>query len=78
MSTLEPLQVEEIAPHDDGDHTYLSVKFPLFDGDGTASSMCGISTDITHRKRAEEELHRSEARTRAILEASPDLQFIIA
>lgn len=77
LTSLAPLQAEEIARQDDGDHTFLSVKFPLFDSHGQATSICGISTDITSRKRAVEELRRSEARTRAILAASPDLLFII-
>ncbi len=49
-----PLELEEIAPHDDGSHTYLSLKFPLFNSDGTSDMVCGISTDITKRKKAEE------------------------
>ncbi len=49
-----PLELEEIAPHDDGPHTYLSLKFPLFNPDGTSDMVCGISTDITKRKKAEE------------------------
>jgi PAS domain S-box-containing protein len=49
-----PLQMEEIAPGDDGPHTYLTVKFPLIDAAGRAYAVCGISTDITARKRAEE------------------------
>ena len=32
---------------DDGDHTYISVKFPLHDETGRAYGVCGISTDIT-------------------------------
>jgi PAS domain S-box-containing protein len=54
-----PLQLEEVAPHDDGPHTYLSVKFPLHDQTGRASAICGISTDITDRKRAEAEVQRA-------------------
>lgn len=50
------LQFEEVAPQDDGLHTYLSVKFPLFDFDGEPYAVCGISTDITPRRRAEEQL----------------------
>jgi PAS domain S-box-containing protein len=31
--------------------TYLSVKAPLYDATGTAYAVCGVSTDITERKR---------------------------
>lgn len=47
------LEIEEKAPHEDGIHTYVSVKFPLFDREGTVYALCGISTDITLRHRAE-------------------------
>jgi PAS domain S-box-containing protein len=50
-----PLQFEETVPHDDGLHTYVSIKFPVRDDRGIYA-VCGISTDITERKRAEEEL----------------------
>jgi len=49
-----PIQVEELAPHDDGVHTYISSKVPLFNRDGVPYALCGISTDITESKRLEE------------------------
>jgi PAS domain S-box-containing protein len=52
----EYLEVEEVAPQTDGEHIYLSVKFPLKDINGVPYAICGISTDITDRKRAEESL----------------------
>jgi PAS domain S-box-containing protein len=62
-------QLEEIAPHDDGPHTYISIKFPLREADGKVYAVCGISTDITERKRGERELeqakHAAEAASRA-------------
>ncbi len=50
-----PMQFDENANLEDGIHSYLSVKFPLFALDGTVSAVCGISTDITDRKKLEEE-----------------------
>ncbi|WP_437752523.1 AAA family ATPase [Sorangium sp. So ce1389] len=48
-----PMEWEEEVPLKDGPHTYLSVKFPL--GKGVMPGvLCGISTDITDRKRAEQ------------------------
>jgi PAS domain S-box-containing protein len=54
----EPVQMEEEAPGDDGVHTYITVKFPLIDGAGRPYAVCGISTDITDRKRAEEQVRQ--------------------
>lgn len=48
-----PIQVEEVAPHPDGPHTYITVKYPITDTDGRLY-VCGISTDITDIKRAEQ------------------------
>jgi len=49
-------QVEERVPLKDGVHTYLSVKFPIYDEQGNADGLCGISTDITALKKAQEQL----------------------
>src|SRR3989304_1928504 len=49
-----PMKFEEVATLEDGLHTYISVKFPLLDNAGTIYAVCGISTDITERKRMEE------------------------
>lgn len=65
-----PLEIEEYAPHADELHTYLSVKVPILDQAGNVTAMCGISTDITERKQAEEQLRLSEERLRMALTAS--------
>ncbi|MEN3361112.1 MAG: hypothetical protein V7637_5094 [Mycobacteriales bacterium] len=53
-----PVQMEEVAPGDDGEHNYITVKFPVLDEAGRAYAVCGISTDITDRTRAEAEVRR--------------------
>ena len=58
------IQWEEEALQEDGLHTYLSLKFPLFDADGNAYAVCGMSTDITERKQTEVALQQSEAQLR--------------
>ena len=52
------VQAEERIPQTDGVHTYLSVKFPVYDESGVASGVCGISTDITAVKKAQDQLRR--------------------
>jgi signal transduction histidine kinase len=50
--------VEELVAQEDGTHTYLSVKFPLYDEHGAVRSLCGISMDITTIKKAQDQLRR--------------------
>lgn len=57
-----PLQVEEVMPNKDGaEHTYLSVKFPIYDEFGKTNAVCEISTDITELKKAQNQLRRLSA-----------------
>ena len=60
LQTLRAIEVEELAPLDDGLHSYISVKAPLRDGSGKAYAVCAISTDITERKLVEEQLRQSQ------------------
>ncbi len=54
------LESEDVASQNDGLHTYFSVRFPLFNDMGHAYAVCSISTDITERRRQEEQLRRSQ------------------
>jgi PAS domain S-box-containing protein len=55
------VQYEESAVIDSAVRTWVSVKFPVLDSAGQPYAVCGISTDITERKQAEEEVHRLNA-----------------
>ena len=58
----QAITAEETAPQTDGPHTYISVKAPLRDAVGQINAIFGISTDITERKRDEEQLRSQLAR----------------
>jgi PAS domain S-box-containing protein len=55
------VQAEETAPHEDGEHAYITVRYPVTDAAGRCCAVCGISTDITALKRAQEETRRANA-----------------
>jgi PAS domain S-box-containing protein len=59
----EPIQFEEVVPSEEGDRYCIAAKFLLRDRTGTAYAVCGIATDITALKRAEE-LQATMARER--------------
>ncbi len=49
---------DEEVPYGQEMRSYVSIKFPIFNGGGHQFAVGGISTDITERKRAMEELER--------------------
>ncbi len=61
LETRTPLEFEEVAPRDGEIRTFISIKFPLWDTTGVPCAVCGISTDITERKRAETKLVEANA-----------------
>jgi len=54
------IHLEENLEQSDGTHTYLSVKFPLFDSSNRVYAIGNISTDITERKKIEESLKAAD------------------
>ncbi|XYH97349.1 AAA family ATPase [Sorangium sp. So ce1128] len=73
LATGTALQAEEVAPQDDGPHTYISLKYPLCNAAGQPYALCGISTDITERKQAEAE---RQARKTAEAESRAKTEFL--
>jgi len=47
-----------VVPGDPDEHTFLSVKLPLRNPDGTIYALCGISTDITEHRQIRNQLHQ--------------------
>lgn len=52
----KPIDVEEVLHRSGGDRYLLSIRFPLFSADNVIQGICVQSTDITDRKRAEDQL----------------------
>lgn len=66
------LECEEVAPHADGPHTYISVKFPLRNEVGCVVAVAGISTDISDRINARREIESLRRRYESILSSAGD------
>ena len=57
----KPIELEETVPTaNQGVRTFLSNKFPLFSLDGSMLGVCGVSTDITERNLAIQEVMRAK------------------
>jgi len=72
LRTGKPVEVEEAYPQSDGtvEHFHV-VKSPVFGPDGQVIGSQGIQFDITARKRAEEELFKSQQMVQTILDTIP-------
>ena len=75
LSAGEALEIEEDAPHQDGVHTYISIKFPIRDANGSLLGVGGIATDVTGRKKTEAALRQvKEGLEQFAYAAAHDLQ----
>ncbi|MBI4957618.1 MAG: PAS domain-containing protein [Myxococcales bacterium] len=55
MAQGAPREFEETIPLPDGEFTFITVKFPVHDGAGKLRAVGGLCTDITARKKAEQD-----------------------
>jgi hypothetical protein len=51
-------EFEDVIPDASGERTRLTVKFPLFEPDGSMYAIGSVSTDITQRKQWEDQIER--------------------
>jgi len=72
------LTEEEMVPHDDSLHTYISVKSTLRDASGVPYAIFGISTDITELKKAQLEVQKlNEELEQKVIDRTAELQSAI-
>ena len=57
--------------------TFLVSLTPVFDENGKLKRIIHISTDVTEKKKAEQELLASESKWRALVESAPDIIFTV-
>ena len=67
-----PMEFEEVALQEDGEHTSIVQKFPLLNAEGEIYAIGGIVTDITERKQEESARRYSDERHRLVVETAPD------
>jgi anti-anti-sigma factor len=69
MAAGVPTSIEETVMQEDGLHTFLSTRTPMYDETGAPYAIGGIAYDITERKQQEDELHMF----RALVENAPSM-----
>jgi len=67
-----PMEFEETSLQEDGQHTSIVHKFPVFNDEGAIYAIGGIVTDITERKKEESARRFSDERYRVLVETAND------
>lgn len=76
MAAGQSRTFEEFLTDASGTRTFISVRFPTRDPAGEITGICGMSTEITEQKRADERLRRSEEHFRLMVEQAGEGIFI--
>lgn len=69
LSEGRPLTDDEVFLRAGRLHTFLACEVPLLDAQGRAYAVCGVSTDVSERKRMEAALRESERTLRGLTDA---------
>jgi len=69
-------RIEEMMQTPEGPRTYLSTKSPLRDVNGNVVGLIGVATDISERKRMENELREAQRFTQGLLETAPIILYL--
>ncbi|SFC71561.1 PAS domain S-box-containing protein [Halobiforma haloterrestris] len=72
LETGESIETEETVPTAEGETVRLTRKSPVSDEDGNVEAICGVSTDVSERKRQQERLQRQSSLLEAVTEATKD------
>ncbi len=78
ISTGQGMLDEEVTYlGDDGERLFSTNKLALYNSEGQIDGVIGITRDITEEKNYRLNIVKSEARHRALLDALPDMMFVI-
>ncbi|HEX2825325.1 MAG TPA: PAS domain-containing protein [Burkholderiales bacterium] len=76
MASGRTERVEESMQTPDGVRTYLTTKSPLHDVRGGVTGVIGVATDISGRKRMENELREAQRFTQGLVETAPIVLYL--
>lgn len=76
MQGSKAIEQEEVFGVGESARYFLSLKFPLYDSLGKVRGVCGMSHEITEKRRMQQALIESEARFRSMIEGAPEPVFI--
>ena len=76
MSSGRVERVEQTIATPDGLRTYLATKSPLRDVDGKIVGVIEVATDISERKRMENELREAQGFTQGLVETAPIILYL--
>ncbi|MBI5727701.1 MAG: PocR ligand-binding domain-containing protein [Ignavibacteriales bacterium] len=71
----EVIEAEELLENETGKKYFLSIKFPIRDENNAIKGLCGISTEITDRKNAEDNVRKIAGHFQALIERHPMVLF---